>query len=207
MTYKPENKELLIQQVLQTRLGGKVQRAHAIPHQGSYSVAEHSWGATMILLLLWPGDFERLGPLMLTHDLAECVLGDIPAPVLKHCSSIRHGVIALHNQFNKTLGLPPLTSVNPIEGDAEKIRACDYLDFYFWVREQHILGNDYVREADIELQNYISGHPLIEPAQWLYEYFQGRNSGPVYNSPRSFLPLQAGVIREMQEALDNETSE
>ncbi len=58
---------------------GRVRRFHTVPSHPHQTVAEHSWGAVMILLYIYPGATASCVRYMLAHDLGERTTGDIPA--------------------------------------------------------------------------------------------------------------------------------
>jgi 5'-deoxynucleotidase YfbR-like HD superfamily hydrolase len=151
----------MLETIIQTRLAGKVQRAHIIPHQGSYSVAEHSWGVAMLCMALWP-DSPGLLPYALSHDVHEGWLGDVPANVKD--DKDRDKETKIHN----ALGLP----YRPIQlVDKLRLRAADSLELYLWCYEQaHSFGNTYqtldVMKEIERRNNECGGWP--EPAQGLF---------------------------------------
>lgn len=179
----------LTERVIQTRLGGKVERCHGIPHQGSYSVAAHSWGVAMLLQALWPDDFERLVLHALAHDVHEAWVGDIPSPVMRYVPGLNAALGTLEDDVNNVLGLPQEGELSL--SDLEKIKTCDRLEFYLWSREQVAMGNAYAQEGLQEIERYFEERPLPSPAKEFYDDLRGR----------SVLGRQAGVVKAMMERL------
>lgn len=60
--------------------GGAVQRFHTVPGMSKQTVAEHSWGVAILCQELMPDCSKELLLAAMTHDCAEFVTGDIPAP-------------------------------------------------------------------------------------------------------------------------------
>lgn len=175
------------ERIIQTRSGGKVERCHAIPHQGSYSNAAHSWGVAMLMHALWPEDFPRLALACLSHDVPESWVGDIPGPTLRHVPGIREQLGELEDGLNRDLGLPAEGDLPP--EDHVKLKACDRLELYLWCREQRAMGNQFAEETYIELTRYFQEVGLPSPAQELFELLE----------QREVLPRQAGVMKSTQE--------
>ena len=70
------------------RNGGETRRFHTVPVLRSQTVAEHSFHVTMLLFTLYgqsdPGISIPLLLAGLTHDLAEHIVGDLPAPAKRN---------------------------------------------------------------------------------------------------------------------------
>jgi 5'-deoxynucleotidase YfbR-like HD superfamily hydrolase len=173
--------------IVQSRAGGKVERCHGIPHNGSYNNAAHSWGVAMLLFYLWPDDFPRLSIYALVHDVPEAWVGDSPAPVGRYVPGFKDEITLLETRINHSLNLPSEHDLAP--DDYVKLKACDKLEFWLWSREQVAMGNGYAAEGLKEIERYFTETPLPERAQEVYEAMKGR-------SP---LPRQAGIIKELCE--------
>ncbi len=181
------NVPTIVGNIVQTRAGGEVQRCHAIPHQGEYSNATHSWGVAMLMHQIWPGDFARLGPVCLSHDVPEFLVGDMLATVKRHLPSLKSEVEPIEAKICDSLDLPAETDLN--SADYTKVKACDMLEFYLWCRGQLNRGNLYAREGLIEITKYLdeSTAPPPFPTVW------------VALKRNTLLPRQAGVIEEIME--------
>jgi len=158
------------ERVVRTRMGGKVERCHGIPHVGSYNVAAHSWGVAMLLAELWPADFQRLALVALSHDVPEAWVGDIPAPVMRWLPGFAEKIGSLEAKLNADLNLPTFTDLPA--PDYEKVKTCDLLEFWLWCRDQLAYGNTFVAEGLREVERYIASKPLPSPAQDLYQQLQ-----------------------------------
>lgn len=171
--------------VIQARAGGKVERAHGVPHVGSYNNAAHSWGVAMLMAYLWPEDFPRLALACLTHDVPEAWVGDVPAPTMRYVPGLRDGLEKLETRISHSLGLPAEADLSP--EDHAKLKACDRLDFWLWCREQELMGNMFVSESLMEVERFFEETPLPERANEFYREMKWR----------SILPKQAGIMKEL----------
>ena len=182
---KNANVEVLVDQILQARFGGKVERCHVIPHAQSYSVASHAWGTAILLRYLWPRDFPRLVLYALTHDIPEIFVGDIPAPTMKYSENVRNAVNAIHTKINKSLDLPTVGDF--IASDLEKIKTCDRLEFYLWCRDEISYGNQYPQDPYQEIRQYLLEESLPEPAEKVFRQLD----------QIEIVPKQRGIIKEI----------
>lgn len=168
--------------VVEARSGGRVERCHGVPHVGSYNNAAHSWGVAMLMHYLWPEDFPRLALACLSHDVPERLVGDIPAPSLRHIPGLREGIGGLEARINISLGLPAEAELS--EEDHSKLKACDHLELWIWSNEQLLLGNKFAEECIIALEDLWSSRPLPKEAEALRKEL--KKSG--------FLPERSGVM-------------
>lgn len=179
------------EQVLHSRGGGAVQRAHGIRHHGSYSVAEHSWGVSMLLYYLFRSDFKRLAVFAMVHDVPECLVGDMPSTAKENCSDHE-----IENAINGEFGLPGLDEMSARERTILKI--CDRLDLYLWAREQQAMGNLYINEVVNNLEETLSW-----PEGWQYAGERFEFAQDFYNcvrlSTRSIVPDRTNLLRKIKE--------
>jgi len=175
--------------IIGSRSGGKVERCHAIPHLGSYSNAAHSWGVAMLMAILWPDDFPRLAYACLVHDIPESWIGDIPAPVMRHIPGLKEQLEVVEEKLMERLNLPSFNGMSP--EDHAKFKACDWLEFYLWCRDQAALGNQNAEEGQKEIELYINKMGLPEPAQQVYEKLRDTH----------IVGSQSGVMRTIMERL------
>lgn len=176
----------ILNQILAAREGGAVERCHATPHIGTYTNAQHCYGAVSLLLILHPNPSVDLIRAVQFHDVAERWLGDVPAT----------GKGAFRNEYEEAearlqmdLDLMPLLG----EEDHNWLRAVDILDLWLWAREQLYLGNRAAGEIQIRCAQALEGlwvplevHSLFswlsgEPHQRLSSVFaeiQGGFGGP-----------------------------
>lgn len=177
--------ERLVQNILQARAGGAVQRCHTVRHLGSYSVAEHSWGVCMLLLQLYPEHFGRLAPYALVHDIPEGLLGDVPSPTKDLLGASNLGY--LEDRILRRFDLPALNELTAEEHFI--LNSCDRLELYLWAREQQEFGNNYVEEVVINLEKGFDEKPLERRAQtYQVQLIQG-----------SVVPHRVGLLKRIQD--------
>lgn len=167
-----EVSETVFRRVMAVRTGGGTERCHGIRHQGSYSVAHHTWGVLALLFILFPEDYPRLSPAILFHDVPEGWVGDIPAPTKAYDPSVKAACDRMERQIFARLDLPH--DLDLPDEDRRKIKACDHLDLYFWAREQQAAGNQHAACVQRELESFFEQRPLLPPAHSLYLEARGR---------------------------------
>jgi 5'-deoxynucleotidase YfbR-like HD superfamily hydrolase len=113
--------------------GGDVVRYHrdALPRQQTN--AEHMWRVVVILHHLWPDASRELLLAALYHDVAEALVGDIPAPV-KRLSAVRESVGEIEDAFMRHVGLPLDVDLSP--EDHVRLKCADYLELCLTCAEQ-----------------------------------------------------------------------
>lgn len=174
--------------VVQSRAGGRVERAHGYPHIGSYSNAAHSWGVAMLMLQLWPDEFPRLGAACLTHDVPEFITGDIMAPTGRYVPGLKDQMAVIERKVSYSMDLPSEHDLEP--EDLERLKACDMLEFWLWSQEQLLLGNQFALEGLREVERIIEERGLPSPADALYAALRRRDN---------LLPRFAGVMKGLCE--------
>lgn len=155
-----------LERIIAIRTGGDTERCHGVRHQGSYSVAHHTWGVLALLYVLWPDDFPRLAAAALFHDVPEAWVGDIPAPTKKYNSAVKTACDDMERRIFARLNLP-FDADLPTE-DAAKVYSCDKLDLYLWAKEQVYSGNGHAACVVRELERFFEEKPLWGRAQTLY---------------------------------------
>lgn len=171
----------------QARAGGRVERCHGIPHQGSYSNAAHSWGVAMLIHYLWPADFGRLAIYALSHDVPEAWVGDIPSPALAYTPGLKGALSGLEARLNEDLNLPAET--NLLGEDYLKLKSADRLDLYLWARDQANMGNRFAEELMTELRRSVEEFPMHPDATALFEELD----------KSTCLPVLAGVMKRINQ--------
>jgi 5'-deoxynucleotidase YfbR-like HD superfamily hydrolase len=125
------------------RCAGQTERAHTLPHHGSYSVAQHSAQALSLLFLLYPGEPSvSLIKAVLWHDLPERELGDIPAQAKWYNSGLHEAYRqAESNVFAMRYPRAHFALNNLTPDEREWLRGVDYLELMLWCGDQVGLGN------------------------------------------------------------------
>lgn len=129
-------------QVLATREAGAVRRCHIIPHHGQYNIAQHSYGALSLLLLLHPGPSLALIKAVQWHDVGERWLGDMPAPAKYSNPELGRVYEEAEQAILETLELAQVLT----EEETQWLKAVDTLDLWLWCWEEHRLGNKRVQQ-------------------------------------------------------------
>lgn len=127
----------LVDQVTKLREGSAVERAHTLPHHGSYSVGKHSYDATMLLFTLHPGPTMELVKALMAHDLGERWCGDVPAPTKWSDGELAKRLGILEKRCLAHLGY----DISLTHDDALWLNAIDKLELLLWAKEQLALGN------------------------------------------------------------------
>lgn len=161
--------ETLLAHALQDRDSGSVRRWHATRTNRIQTVAEHTWGACMLLTLVAPDSRVQLYQALLTHDHAERATGDVPAtakamwPALKLQLEVCE--IEWHGRHNLLFGLT--------EAEQILLNYCDYMELLLWSYEELCMGNLYAIEPITGITGaldklYDQLLELCPPAAYLY---------------------------------------
>ncbi|MDB4575378.1 HD domain-containing protein [bacterium] len=119
------------------REGGAVKRCHARPSARPYNVAEHSFNALNLLLVLHPNPNVSLMRAVMWHDVPERWTGDMPAffkmqyPVVKAAAGLMEDDIFREFDLGECLS----------EEERQWLKAVDLLEFWHWAREEGVMGN------------------------------------------------------------------
>lgn len=131
----------LVDRIRHVRQSGGIERCHQWPKTQPYRNGQHTWGACVILRLLWPED-RHLLDFALFHDVPELNTGDIPSPSISRLGIEKH----LEHEDRRvmtSLGLPCEHALSP--EDWHKLRAADSLDLWLWCWDEDAMGNQAVR--------------------------------------------------------------
>lgn len=167
-----------IERLLLIRQGGAVERMHTIPHHGSYSVAEHSWGVAQIILCFVESPRPQLIRAALNHDVPEKWIGDLPAPFLWANPQIHELMRLKEAEVSNKLEIGyTLTSE-----EERWLSLADGLEFLLWTFDQVELGYagaekfvDRVRARFRE--KYKQGKLTTDMANVVAEILQRREKG------------------------------
>ncbi len=163
-------------QIQVTREAGTVRRCHLVPIHGSYNIAQHTYGAVSLLLLLNPRPSVDLIKAVMWHDVGERWLGDMPSPAKLINPQLRQVYEDAERRVVASLGLLP--GLMPDEQDW--LLAVDILDLWLWAREEVALGNIAVQQmidnCDRHIQDLNYQHEFPELA---YDFFWAERTRPV----------------------------
>ena len=127
----------LITKLKATREGGMVQRFHPIPHHGSYSVAEHTYGVLQLILIFHPNPTLNLVRAVQNHDVAERWIGDVPTPAKWLSPALRFALKDAEDLVETAYDLKVALS----DHEHRWLKAADLLELWLWGQEQVEMGN------------------------------------------------------------------
>jgi hypothetical protein len=124
-------------QVIMLREASKVERCHTIPHHGSYTDGQHSYDAAMMYLTLCPAPSFKVVKAILSHDLGERWVGDVPAPTKWADGEMSKRLQTLEDRCLRRMGV-----AFQLEPEDQKwLKAMDMLELWIWGHEQMAMGN------------------------------------------------------------------
>jgi len=129
------NKQTLAKAV---REGGMIERVHTVPSHGTYSNAEHTYGALSLLFVLYPGTPSmNLVKAMLWHDTAERWTGDVPGPMKYSIPELARLIEEVELACFAEMGI----DFDLTEDEKKWLRAIDKIELWLWSHDQLALGN------------------------------------------------------------------
>lgn len=131
--------------------GGTVKRFHTTPMLHANLNSQHQWGTAMLAYML-SGNKPSLNLIMacLTHDLAEKVYGDTPAPA-KRALGIRDTINVLEAEFlSDNLANFQLTA-----DELTILKLADIMECMLTCIYERMLGNRWVDIVFKRLQGYV----------------------------------------------------
>lgn len=121
------------------REAGSVERCHLVPHQGSYSVAAHTYGVLCLILTVWPDASPQLLRAALVHDVPERWVGDIPSQVK---DTLGGALDEMESKVLRAVGFDELLS----DDDRMRLAYADQIELFLWCKDETRKGNDQVYE-------------------------------------------------------------
>lgn len=163
----------IVKRIIAAREAGNVERCHTMPHLGSYSNAKHQWGCAILYLQLHPDPRMETLTAILTHDLGERWVGDIPAPTKWALSHDAMGQVdSLEASCLRRLCFVPAELLPPEERAWWK--AVDLLDLWLWCHEQLNMGNmaasRIIDNVAIHMKDHMDKLPL--PVQEVFQKYR-----------------------------------
>lgn len=169
-----------------TREAGAVQRFHVARHTHNYDVAQHTFGAVNLLLILHPNPSIELVRAVMWHDVAERWTGDIPATAKWMSEELKAGSDRLEARILGHLGLEQKLN----EEEERWLKAVDTLDAWLWCRENS--SDPHVDRIGDTYTNYIwkliKDEKLPTAANFFFQ--------SVVNRPHTVLPDQLHELEE-----------
>lgn len=119
--------------------GGLTKRYHTIDTVRQQNVAEHTFFAMSIALVVYDKDTAlELLPFLLVHDITEAVTGDLPATVKKEHNVVKLMFDNIEHEVYASAGI----SIRPMPDDLRrKLKVCDYLEGMLYCAREIKRGN------------------------------------------------------------------
>ena len=134
------------------REASRVKRCHNFPWIGEYSVGQHSFDMLTLCYQLHPAPTPQLIKAIVAHDLAERMVGDMPAPfkwAMPELAAEMHGV---EDQI-----LDRVEMYVPLTADEERwLHAIDRVELWLACQEQLRLGNQNAQTMIDALEGYFA---------------------------------------------------
>lgn len=132
--------------------GGKTKRYHTEDTLTEQTVADHSFGVAMLVLLMQPRVRKEVLLAALVHDLAEHQVGDVSAPVKRANPELKANLDAMEHRLLAEQGLN--FADNLTESELILLKAADCMDgMLFCVRERRMGGD--VRHIYQNYKSYV----------------------------------------------------
>lgn len=142
------------EQLTDNYMAGDVQRFHSTPGITKQTISEHSWGVALIVQYLAPTCSKRLIMAALTHDVAESITGDIPAPVKWADPNVSQLFSIMEKQAEKKLGVDQF-----LEGLSEQeeiiLKLADTLEGMFYCNKRMFVGEKGGTEPFYQWQEFL----------------------------------------------------
>lgn len=142
---------------------GETRRFHTVPMLRDQNIADHSWHLALLAYTLYgqaqPGVTVQFLMACLTHDMAECKVGDLPAPAKRNMSEKLAG-----GDFRAKWDEMEQEILQPFEMDWEKfltdeekrrLKFCDALEGLFHCVLERQLGNKTIIVCYRNFRNYV----------------------------------------------------
>jgi len=153
------------------RRGGQVLRFHTEPFFRRQTVAEHTFGALLILYEIADNVTPNLVRALLLHDLGEQYTGDLPAPAGWRNPQVRQSLDQDERQFLQQFGTVTIT-----DEERRLLEAADALDLCFTVLENLAEGRlDALSMVERLLEPQVKSRVSVNERSWrLYDEWRKR---------------------------------
>ena len=151
------------------KAGGTV-RFHTWPTIKTQTVAEHSWRVAMLVNVIAPS-FGMPVIAALEHDMAECVVGDIPSPAKRSGRFDREAWDIIEYEVLKDAGYGLVNQYLTSE-DKRVLKLADYAEGCLFCIDERNLGNRRIAEVYANFRTYLKEfvHPHHILEEELVEY-------------------------------------
>lgn len=150
------------------RDAGETRRFHTWPVLRTQNIAEHSWHVTMLGWLLYGGDEPGVTMpfimALMTHDMAECKVGDLPAPA-KRAMGDMFNAPGNTIGFREAWGLMEQEILSKFSMDWEKfltdeekrrLKLCDSMEGALYCVRERAMGNKLIAPAYMNFIHYVT---------------------------------------------------
>lgn len=155
---------MLATTALRQREAAKVERAHTLPHIGSYPVGLHSANMALLLMLLNPAAKLPLVRACLLHDAPERWLGDVPAPLKWYSAELKDALHAADHRVAVEVFKYDEHALST--EDLQWLKAVDAMEFWMWCIDQLHMGNHTVVHAERHVRHYLRERAEAGEVPW-----------------------------------------
>lgn len=187
-------------QIFAVREGGAVERCHVIPHNGSYNIAQHSWGVAVLIHQLFrdhPKRDEAI-EIALFHDVPERWTGDMPSTIKHSCKTLRKDMERVERIIAKKLDIPSEYSTSTEAYSIFKI--CDMLDLFLWAVGESANGNQNVNDMINALENWFYAQDAKgKLPEGFIDFFNAKIRWWMRTNDRDTIGLLASLTNEVEQ--------
>jgi len=120
------------------RRAGNVKRFHTVQTVGGTpTVGAHSWGVAVLLDEIWQDCTKTLLQAALYHDVAEAILGDVPATAKWDYPTFANAIAEAEAEIEKEMGFTFMLTTE----QKARLKMCDMLELVLYSFEQIKMGN------------------------------------------------------------------
>ena len=152
------------------RESSRVERFHTMPHHGSYTLGQHQYDMAMLLLVLKPDASKQLLVAVLTHDVGERWVGDVPATTKRLDPELAKRLEALEARCLKRM---QLLDYHLALSEVERtwLQTLDRVELLLWSKDQAAMGNYAAVPVVKRLCAWLSEHKIpAEVASFLKDH-------------------------------------
>lgn len=126
------------------RKAGYIKRYHTVPTVGdSQTVSAHSWGVATLINEIWPDATKQVLLASLYHDVAEVLIGDMPATVKWKYAEFASALEKVEAEAEQELDLEFALSLR----EKRQLKIADMLELMLYAGEQVKIGNMHFKEV------------------------------------------------------------
>lgn len=137
--------------------GAKTRRYHTEDVLHPQNVAEHSWGVAMLVVMIDPAASKEVLLAALSHDVAEHIVGDVPAPSKRANPALKATLDTLEGSLLAGAGLGFADGLTDYEKSV--VKAADIIDGMMFCVNERRRGNKDITNVYRNFSSYIHGFP------------------------------------------------